>query len=85
MLELKVKKKSKKELKKLETIIIRKNRSSHKGQYHDPVRGTIAPLWQGWHKIDNKDYYIKAWPNLSDYGTRNLEIEICIEKDVDPF
>ena len=84
-MKLKTKKVLKKELKTIENIVVRKNRSSHKGQYYDPVRGTIQPLWQGWHKIDGKDYYIKAWPNLSDYGTRNLELEICIEEDADPF
>ena len=84
-MQLKTKKVSKKELKTIEKIIVRNNRSSHKGQYYDPIRVTIQPLWQGWHKIDGKNYYIKAWPNLSDYGTRNLEIEICIEEDADPF
>jgi hypothetical protein len=73
---MKMSKKSKKELLTTDRIIVRRNRSSHKGIYHDDVRGTIQPLWQGWHKIDNKTYFIKAWPNRSAHGTINLDLYI---------
>ena len=66
------------------SFIVNKNKEAYK-KGKNPVKGTNNPLWQGWHKIEGKDYLIKIWPYNAKWGVQSLIVHLEEEEEPDPF